>query len=311
MNRITCYAAVSAFAAAACNGDGTGTSESDVTSKTTYLDIGDFVSSDADIERWLDIRLGLDREFDQICGDTFCGGDWSNLYSLGFTCSVSSKQGRMRECLWTFAASDERIDGATGAITSTVPFFECRSRPTGTVRNFLPAFGADLMDSTLPGLAGTLSESLTDCFDTPIGAETLPEPTEGPFADVADNLASEEIDAWYSMLSNLRQGFDDACGDSFCEGEYTNLQALRFRCSENTETGKLGTCAWMFAGSNVERTSKGFMEVDKAPFVCTFPVDATPAELAAALAPIEGDDPLRRPLPNGTTTLNDVLIDCL
>src|SRR5687767_5093231 len=85
--------------ASACDGSDLGQQENDVTGKTTYVDLGDFVSSDADIERWLEIRQGLTEDFDQICGDTFCEGEYSNIYSLGFTCSVSSIQGRIRECV--------------------------------------------------------------------------------------------------------------------------------------------------------------------------------------------------------------------
>ncbi len=292
--------------------EGTGSQENDATA-TQYVDLGDFLTADADIERWYEIKRGLTDDFDQICGDTFCGGDFSNIYSLGFTCAVSSKQGRVRECIWTFAASDELIDGATGSIASTVPFYECRFRPTGTVRHFLPAFvGDEYIDSPLPGLEGSLYDGLGDCFDQPIAGEPLPEPTDGQFADVIDNIPSEDADAWFEMTFALRQAFDDACGDSFCEGEYTNLQPLRFRCSMNVETGELGTCAWMFAGSNLERKKTGFHDVDKASYVCTFPVNATPGELAAALDPeAPGGDILRRPLPGSTTSINDVLIDCL
>ncbi|NUP09931.1 MAG: hypothetical protein HOW73_28115 [Polyangiaceae bacterium] len=301
--------------ASACNGsDGNiGQDQSDVTSKTTYVDLGDFVSTDADIERWIEIRQGLTHDFDQICGDTFCGGDFSNIYSLGFTCSVSSIQGRIRECVWTFAASDELIDGASGNIASTIPFYECRVRPTGTVRNFLPAFQSnDYLHSELPGLDGSLYDQLGDCFDAPLDGDPLPEPTDGNYTDAASNLEGDEIDAWYTMTAALRESFDQACGDSFCEGEYTNLQPLRFRCSLDTDSGLLGTCAWMFAGSNVERNAKGFNVIDSESYVCTFPVDATPAALTAALDPeADGEDLLHRPLPGSTVTLNDVLIDCL
>ncbi|NUO50397.1 MAG: hypothetical protein HOV80_16200 [Polyangiaceae bacterium] len=80
----------------------------------------------------------------------------------------------------------------------------------------------------------------------------------------------------------------------------------------NVESGRLDTCAWVFAASNNERTKKGFHTVDKASYVCTFPVDATPGELSTALDPqAEGEGLLDRTLPGSTKTLNDVLIDCL
>ncbi len=279
---------------------------------TTFVDLGDFVTSDADIERWSEIRRGLDARFDEVCGDTFCEGDYSNLESLGFTCSVSSKQGRIRECVWTFAASAESVDGASGSIAASVPFYECRVRPTGRVRELLGAFGEDPLRRELPGLSGSLYDALGECFDHPLGETALPAPSEGPYADVADGLEDEEIDAWYAMTSALRAGFDDLCGDSFCEGDYPNLRSLRFRCSENTGTGKLGTCAWIFAGSDASRDRKGFIQVRKQPFLCSFPVDATPGELAAALAPGASETSVMfRPLPNATISINDALIGCL
>ena len=107
----------SALLAAGCGSDGAASDSSDLTSKTQYVFLGDFVTADADYERWREIQLGLEDQFDQICGDTFCEGEYSNIWSLGFECSVSSKQGRIRECVWTFAASDEVIDGQSGDIS--------------------------------------------------------------------------------------------------------------------------------------------------------------------------------------------------
>jgi hypothetical protein len=256
--------------------------------------------------------IGLVDEFDEICPDTFCAGDYTNIYSIDFTCSVSSKQGRIRECLWTFAASDESLDPADGSIAATVPFYECRVRPTGTVRNFLPQFGDDPLRSEIAGLGGSLYDAIGECFESPIGRTELPETGEGPYADVRDGLDDETYEAWFAMTSDLRQTFVDVCGDAFCAGDIPDIEPLRFRCSENTETGRIGECAWVFGGAAVERTSKGWLEAERVPYVCRFPVDATPAELAAALAPdAPGESPLYRPLPNAETSINDVLIDCL
>jgi hypothetical protein len=277
----------------------------------TYVDLGDFITSDADIERWSEIRRGLDARFDEVCGDTFCEGDYSNIESLGFTCSVSSNQGRIRECVWMFAASAESVDGASGSIAASVPFYECRVRPTGAVRELLEAFGDDPLNSELPGLSGSLYDALGGCFDNPLGATVLPAPSEGPYRDVAAGLEDGEIDAWYAMTAALRADFDAICGDSFCEGDYANLQSLRLRCSESTETGKLGTCAWIFAGSATSRDASGFIQVSKQDFTCSFPVDATHGELAAALAPGASEtNVLFRPLPNTTTSLNDAILGC-
>jgi len=307
-------AAVSSCAvlSAGCGSDSPASDSSDLTG-TQYVFLGEFVTADADYERWREIQTGLEDQFDQICGDTFCEGDYSNIWSLGFECSVSSKQGRIRECVWTFAASDEVIDGKTGAISSRVPFFECRVRPTGTVKGLLPAFGDDPLNATLPGLDGSLYDALGDCFDAPVFVDQEPPaPKKGKFVNASDLLDGADFDHWIEGSAALRQEFDDVCGDTFCEGDYPNLQALRFRCSAHQTTGQIGQCAWVFAGSNEERKSTGFITVDKAPFVCTFPVDATASELATLLDPAAGgEDPIRRVLPNSDKSIYDNLIDCL
>jgi hypothetical protein len=312
---------------AACDGDdGVGSGESDVTSRTTYVSIGTFLSSsDADYERWIAVRRGLERSFDQICGDTFCGGDWSNLYSLGLECSVSSKRGSVRDCLWTFAASDDVVDGATGAIASRTAFFACHADPTGNALELLDAFGDDPLYASLPGVGepadGDLDgndgtsfyDLLSACFESPVEVGDLAPTGEGPFVDAADRLEGETLEAWYPMLAALRQDFDDACGDTWCEGDYTNLQALRFRCSEDTTTGRLGGCTWTFAGSYEEIRSSGRLVGAHQGFACPVAVDGTAADLVAALAPTEGgaSRAIDRPLPGRSTTLRDALNDCL
>lgn len=319
--------AVAASLGAGCDGgDGVGADESDVTSRTTYVEIGTFLSSsDADFERWIAVRRGLDASFDQICGDTFCGGDWSNLYSLGLECSVSSKQGSVRDCQWTFAASDDVVDGATGAIATRVAFFACHVDPTGNAGGLLDAFGDDPLYATLPGVGAppegdldgnegtSLYDLLSDCFETPVEVGELPAVGEGPFVDAADRLEGDTLEAWYPLLATIRQEFDDACGDTWCEGEYTNLQPLRFRCSEDAATGRLGGCSWTFAGSEESIRSSGRLASEHEGFACPVAVDGTAADLVAALTLPEGNAGrvIDRPLPGGAGTLRDALNDCL
>lgn len=312
---------------AGCDGDDVGSETSDVRSRTTYVAIGTFLSSDdAEYERWLTARRALESSFDQICGDTFCGGDWSNLYSLGFECSVSSKQGSVRDCLWTFAASDDVVDGATGAIATRHAFFACHVDPTGGAADLLDALGDDPLYASLPGVPApadgdldgnegtSLYDLLSDCFESPVEVGELPALGEGSHVDAADRLEGATLEAWYPMLAEIRQGFDDACGDTWCEGDFTNLQALRFRCSEDTTTGRLGGCSWTFAGSYEEIRSTGRLVAEHEGFACPVAVDGTAAELVAALTtPVDGDGgrAIDRPLPGGAATLRDALNDCL
>lgn len=286
-----------------------GTEEDDLTSpRTQYVDIGQFVK-DADFEAWIGARRALERGFDQICGDTFCGGDYSNLYSLGFTCSVSSKIGKVRECSWTFAASQEQVDARTGAIASSVAFFDCRVKPTGTAKGLVAAFGADPLHAKLPGM-GSIYDTLGECFEKPLGATPLPAPTTGAFVSASDALEGADIDAYYAMTSALRAEFDQICGDTFCEGEHSNYQPLRFLCSQGADK-KIGACTWVFAASDTSLLANGVHRIARHPFVCTIPVKGTVRELTTALAPGGATRLFERKLPGTNETLNDALGRCL
>src|SRR4051812_29011417 len=81
-----------------------GTLESDATA-TQYVDAEAFWKTDAERDAWSKMIAHIEDEFYGVCGDTFCGGDYSNLTSLGLTCAVSSKVGQVHECVWTFAGS--------------------------------------------------------------------------------------------------------------------------------------------------------------------------------------------------------------
>lgn len=279
---------------------------------TAYVELGDTLTGDDDLERWITLRRELGAAFDQVCGDTFCEGDYSNLVSLDFTCTVTQKRGRLHECAWTFAASEELVQGADGSIATRVPFFVCRVKPKGRADDLLTALGDDPLHAPLPGLSTSLYDALGDCFQHPVAEAPLPAPTQGPFADVADNLQGDEIDAWYAMTRAVSEDFADRCGDTFCEGDFTNLEPLRLRCSEDVTTKKIARCAWSFAGSDSFAKKSGRVGVTTGPATCAFTADATAAELSALLGPrAASESPLMRPLPGSSATLYDTLVDCL
>jgi hypothetical protein len=64
-----------------------GSDEQDTTTATTYVDIQEFGNGAE--EAWYGIRDKLNGEFDQVCGDTFCEGDFSNITPLSVFCSVT------------------------------------------------------------------------------------------------------------------------------------------------------------------------------------------------------------------------------
>lgn len=120
-----------------------------------------------------------------------------------------------------------------------------------------------------------------------------------------------DVEAWYTLLANLRRNFDNICGDTFCEGDWSNIRALRMRCSVETTGGTIGRCVWVFAASNEEVDAPtGRILVDTRTWRCRVPIvrGTTLHELLAALA---GNEPLYAPLPRGGPSIYDGLIDCL
>ncbi|MGJ4731021.1 hypothetical protein [Luteimonas sp. SDU101] len=142
-----------------------------------------------------------------------------------------------------------------------------------------------------------------------------------PLAAAADDRAygdateyfqtDEQYEAWFTSTRNLRRDFDWICGDTFCEGEYTNIQPLRYRCSVHRLTGRIGMCVWTFAASHEEiAQATGRIGVQRAFWQCRTPLAAgtTIDQLLAALAV---DEPLYAPLPGLQRSVMDGLIDCL
>ncbi len=112
----------------------------------------------------------------------------------------------------------------------------------------------------------------------------------------------------------LVAGFDDVCGDTFCEGQYYNLQAMRLRCSVRPATGEVGSCVWTFAGSETGVRTSGRIDVDLGSYACELPLAAgTPLRqlLEVWETAGSGHDALHAPLPGTTGNTYDALVDCL
>ena len=134
------------------------------------------------------------------------------------------------------------------------------------------------------------------------------------YRDVEESFTSEEDqNRWFELRRGLRKDFDDICGDTFCEGDFTNLEALSFRCSVSTGSGQLKSCLFLFAGSYETVTaSTGNVRPVARFFRCQLPVEGiTPAALLDALLAPEGRGPLWRPLPGVNQSIYDALGSCL
>jgi hypothetical protein len=118
-----------------------------------------------------------------------------------------------------------------------------------------------------------------------------------------------EGQAWHRMEDALKQEFDDICGDTFCEGDYNDIEPISFTCSVCRATGEIGSCVWVFGGSYEDiEPSSGAIDVHAKIFSCQIPIQATPDELVNALGT---HFPLDQPLPHAKNTVYDVLVDCL
>ncbi|WP_437502075.1 hypothetical protein [Sorangium sp. So ce1099] len=125
--------------------------------------------------------------------------------------------------------------------------------------------------------------------------------------------SSADIDAWYGLLHELNDDFDVVCGDTFCEGDYSNYRSLRFRCSVEERAGTIGSCVWVLAASNEEIVpSTGDVEVDARIFVCEMPVapHTALADLVEALSASTGRA-INAALPGTDRSLYDGLVECL
>ncbi len=132
-----------------------------------YVDARDYVKG-TQVDAWYNITWKLKRNFNQICSDTFCGGEFSNIEALRYVCSVDKASGRVGMCTWTFAASDETANPVNGQIIVQQKFWQCRTPlpPRTTIEGLMTALaGNDPLHATLPGSNRTIMDGLIDdCF---------------------------------------------------------------------------------------------------------------------------------------------------
>lgn len=132
-----------------------------------YVDVYSYFSSDAQYEAWYALTRQLKRDFNDICGDTFCEGDYGNIESLSLRCSVEQASGRIGRCVWVFAGSNEDVDPDSGRVVVQAHVWRCRLplAPQTTMDAFLQALsGPSPLDTALPGTTTSIYDGLTDCL---------------------------------------------------------------------------------------------------------------------------------------------------
>jgi hypothetical protein len=132
-----------------------------------YVEVGAALHTDAEVEAWYGITTQLRRQFDEICGDTFCEGDYSNLQPLRFQCSVDGRNRRIGACVWSFAGSQDSIDPAAGHIKVQPGFWQCHMplAPQTSLDRLLAALSdPQPLYARLPGTERTVLDGLIDCL---------------------------------------------------------------------------------------------------------------------------------------------------
>ncbi len=113
-------------------------------------------------------RRRLAQDFADLCGDSFCGGRYSNIESVSFRCAFAVATGRITTCTWIFGASSESVAGKSGVIRVDAKTFACGiaiDALPGALTDMVLAPGADgPVRRPLPGHGTSLYDALLPCF---------------------------------------------------------------------------------------------------------------------------------------------------
>ena len=282
--------------------DTTGTDDESSTA-TQYVSAGDFDAG------FYDVRSKLDA--------AFAASGHAGITSLGLACSVTSKVGNVHDCVWAFAAEAHAVDAANATLATSQPWYECHVYPKSTLAKFDAQMNAsaDPLHETLPGTTTTFDDALADCFTHPKDGATITGATSTTptYVEASDVYKSGAYRAqWDAAKAALKLAFDDVCGDTFCGGDYSNMQSLAFVCSVTRSSGNIKECAWLFTGSYALPTKTGAMPVSEKSWRCEVPVKGTVSQLMSVVnATNVNEDVLHRALPGGTATAYDALLNCL
>jgi hypothetical protein len=293
-----------------CAGGDSSDSQTDDSTATQYVAIGDFNNS-ALQDGWYDLQSKLNGEFYDVCGDTFCEGDYANLVGLSMNCAVTSIRGDVHDCAWTFSGSNQMVNPETAAIAVDKPTFQChfKAKTTASKLVTLLSSSSDAIHEVLPGGTVSIYDGLVDCFQHPIGATPVPyvdDPAPKYVEPIDYYKSSSSQTKWRNTQAALKNGFDNICGDTFCGGDFGDLQSLDFICSVTKSTGNVKSCAWIFGGSYLGVNPKtGAVGPTTDSWTCPVPVKGTIGQLISTLGSSPGA--IQQPLPGETTSAYDAI----
>ncbi|HVI56913.1 MAG TPA: hypothetical protein VM621_17875 [Luteibacter sp.] len=147
--------------------------------------------------------------------------------------------------------------------------------------------------------------------------DAAPKPTTPPaterYVDAVHWPAHEAgMERFENLTAHLSDAFKSICGDTFCEGDYGNLQPMELRCSVDSTKGTMKQCLWTFAGSFTQVNGKsGAVQVNAKLFKCKLALAKdTPVE-SFYEALMSSKEPLEVKLPMNRKSVFDGLNACL
>jgi hypothetical protein len=143
-------------------------------------------------------------------------------------------------------------------------------------------------------------------------ASAFAAPPVDRFVDATDWPTAEAgMDRFFEAEARLNAGFDKICGDTFCEGDYSNLRPMQLRCSVDASKGTLKQCLWTFAGSrSTVNYRTGAVQSTAKTFKCkVLLAKDTPVDTFYEF--LKGEDPMHAKLPMSNVSVYDGLPGCL
>ncbi len=146
------------------------------------------------------------------------------------------------------------------------------------------------------------------CIDTANTSDTEGDSSSTTYVNVTD---TDSADGLYDLQGKLAAEFAETCGDTFCEGEYSNLTPLGLQCSVTSKRGDIHDCAWTFGASQfLVNPTAATLEINAPTFTCHF-APKTSTTAAKLFALLDGaDSAIDTVLPGSSTSIYDSLVDC-
>ena len=131
------------------------------------MDLGEYLESGArsGAGKYRSLVSQVRKDFDNICGDTFCEGDISNWQVLSTNCSIQLGTDRVRECHIVITGSEQELNPTTGSYKLTrKEFLECKADMNMSLADFLKMDGLETPYKNGKGQTTTLYEQLVECI---------------------------------------------------------------------------------------------------------------------------------------------------